>query len=196
MADGSVPKDYQLVESLKNGERQGIESFLSQYFEPIVRRAINHHSLTPEDAEELVDDVLLEVMKRIDAFDPKKRSLATFIATTTRQKAIDFYRKYRQRKETEVYPADEEEWNAISQDRDQLAEASSFELDADTCRRVQEALAKLSGRDQEILRLGCDGHSRKNMAAWLECSSNAAAVAYNRAKERFRKFFETETVRI
>lgn len=56
---------------------------------------------------------------------------------------------------------------------------------------VQEALARLNGRDREIIRLHCwEGLGPAELAIALSCTPNAAGVRLHRAKRRLAGFLD------
>ena len=79
-------------------------SFLHVYAEqlPFVRRLARRLLPNPADAEELVQDVFLQVWNQYDSFDPQRATLRTWLGVITRSRGLDRLRRQciRQRHET------------------------------------------------------------------------------------------------
>ncbi len=114
------------------------------------------------DAEEVLQDTWLQAWKRADAWEPARGSLAGWLLTMARSRAIDRIRSLaaRQRAETAAPPPDPlgsaQEEPAAGAVRRQLGE------------RVSAALAALSPRQREVLELAYfAGLSQSEIAARL-----------------------------
>ena len=59
----------QVVEKLKNGDRGGAGHLVELYQDRLISEAVNVFHIASMDAEEVVSDVLLSVIQRIDTFE-------------------------------------------------------------------------------------------------------------------------------
>ncbi|HUX22351.1 MAG TPA: RNA polymerase sigma factor [Spirochaetia bacterium] len=189
----SIPiSDEQVVDLIRNGQAQGISHILEHYRPYIIAMARTRVGLSYEDAEELLNDVVLEVVKKIEAFDHKKASLNTWIIMIARRRALDRYRKKGGSMAETQMP--DEWWDSVGHEDPHDAELQNSHLDRETHQRTEDTLVQLSERDRDLLRLRAEGHSLEEMADWLGQSKNATTVAYSRAKQRFMQHFENAAV--
>ena len=128
------------------------------------------------DTSDIVQDVLVRLLARLDLFQPRShRALAAYLRTAVRHRLIDAHRHERR-------------WPAAALDEHlPSGEASPLQhaLDAETWRRYRDALAGLSRRDRELV----VGHLELQYThAQLGCmtgrSPNAARMALARAMAR------------
>ena len=71
-----------------------IEQIYLQY-KPKVMGYIRSHVHSYADAEDLCSDVFEKIHLKLDGFDPQKAQLGTWIFSITRNRVIDFYRRYK-----------------------------------------------------------------------------------------------------
>jgi RNA polymerase sigma-70 factor, ECF subfamily len=91
-------EESELVEGIIDGDREAFEMFYRLYAGPLTGFARNWLSL--EDAEEVVDDVLLEAAAYIEDYDPQKAGragLALWLLVRCRSRAIDRRRRGQRR---------------------------------------------------------------------------------------------------
>lgn len=97
---------------------------LYQEFEPKVRAYVRSKIQDPHKVEDIVSDVFLKVVQKLDSFDPAKASLSTWIYTITRNTVIDFFRTSHAMVEFEDYMGGEESDPYLTDDAlDDLADA-------------------------------------------------------------------------
>ena len=179
MTDSAPVSDDQIVDALLKGERQGVVLLLERYGRLIVAIAMSKHGLPLEDAEELRNDVILEIERRIESFDGTKGTFRSWIMRIAKCRAIDRYRK--NKKNQTEYTMPEEWWATIGHDDHLPAESDSNKIDQPLRIRIENALSQLNDRDKELLRLRAEGHSPDDIAHLLGIEKNAATVAYHRA---------------
>jgi len=125
--------------------------------------AVAHRVLGATDqSEDVVQAVFLDVWRHAQRFDPAKGSVAEWLAGVTHHKAVDMVRaqeKHRHRR------APQELLDALPCPHRRPDEEA---VSAEAVRRLTTALARLSGPQQEVLRLGYfGGHSQSQIAAGL-----------------------------
>lgn len=69
---------------------------LFQHFAPLIKGfhySRSHQSMSPEAADELVQEVMFKVWRKAPSFDPRKAAASTWIYTIMRNCRIDFLRR-------------------------------------------------------------------------------------------------------
>lgn len=186
--------DDQIVDSLKKGTKNGVELLLTQYGRQIVFIATKKHGIPLEDAEELMSDVIMEVAKKIDVFNPSKGSFRSWIGSIAHRRAIDLYRRKGKKPIEQTMPDD---WWALNGQIQETPEhVSDQSFDASLRERVESIMSLLNDREKELLRLRAEGHSLDEIALMLDIDKNAVSVAHCRAKQHFKKLWETTDLQI
>lgn len=80
-----------MIEKILNGEKKALRQFYTDQKPRLYRYIINKVN-SPEDAEEIMQDVFLQSIDAMRNFTFKS-TLKTFIVSITNHKIIDFYRK-------------------------------------------------------------------------------------------------------
>lgn len=139
------------------------------------------YPLTPADLDDLVEETLLVVWRRIDDVPPEaERAWMLGVARNVLRNARRA-RNRRQAMQSSLTPPGDER----SAEEHVVADLS-----------VHEALASLSEDDREILLLHAwDGLDTASLAAHFRVSPNAAAVRLSRAQRRFRERVAATEVR-
>jgi len=85
------------VEKILEGLKQGSASAFDQFYERYVP-FIYHIALKmlgdPMEAEDISHDVVLEILKKIDQYDPGRGSLESWLAVRTKSRCLDRIRKH------------------------------------------------------------------------------------------------------
>lgn len=76
----------------ENGDRRAFAELFS-YFAPRVKGFLMRGGATPEQAEDLAQDVMVKVLRKAQLFDSSKASAATWIYTIARNARIDAIRR-------------------------------------------------------------------------------------------------------
>ena len=77
------------------------------------------------DAEDLCSEVFEKILRKLDAFDPEKASLNTWIFTVTRNTVIDHFRRSRPAEELDENLSDDTEIDASLLNGESLSELAS-----------------------------------------------------------------------
>jgi len=192
MVDPFLGGDIQIVESLKKGNKNGIEFLLRKYGKAIVSIATKKHGLSFEDAEELMSDIIMEIAKKIDTFDQSKGSLHAWIGSIAHRRAIDHFRKM-EKKLIEQTMSDDW-WLFVGQSDDPLDHESDQSLDATGKASIESIMSHLNDREQALLKLRAENHSLDDIANMLNMEKNAVSVAHYRAKQHFIKLWGTTEI--
>ena len=82
------------VEKLKRRNEKALEYVIREYG-GYVKAAVNHNLAgLPEEMEECMDDVFMDVWEHIERFDAAKGSFKNWIVSIARFRSIDYLRRY------------------------------------------------------------------------------------------------------
>lgn len=134
-----------LTRDLRRRKSAAYEQLMHQYGRLLwtIAAGILHGAGTPEDVEEVVADVFVELWRKPEQFDPQRATLKSFLCLKTRTRAIDRLRSICRRVET---PMDETQEPYTDDLQRELLQRCTIE-------RVQSLLAALDPPDGEILTL-------------------------------------------
>ena len=82
----------QLIAGIRNKDRCSLEQ-LYNLFAPRLQAYSISRGCQPNEAEDIVQEVMLAVWQKSHLFDVEKSSVSTWLFTLVRNKRIDFYRK-------------------------------------------------------------------------------------------------------
>ena len=130
-------------------------------FRPRIVRTAERVLRDPAMAEEVAQEVLTEVWRKADRFDPARGSVAAWAATLARRRAVDRVRSEQAGRDRDDRVA------RRSQDRDRDVVAEEVELRLEHW-QVRRALAGLSDRQREAIELAYfAGHTYRDVARVL-----------------------------
>ncbi len=137
-------RDRECLERVQNGDTQALAELYDRYtplLYPVVMRILRSGA----EAEDVLQEAWLQVWKRATTFDPRRGSVAAWLLTVARTRALDRYRSRAARGRAEA-KVDPEPLNAAP---DPPVEAVRGQLGE----RVREALATLEPRQREVLEI-------------------------------------------
>ncbi len=139
------------------GDAAAWEDIVQQYN----RRIYNicyRFSGSPDDAQDLTQDVFIKLYKTLGTWDPSKGAFATWLTSITRNLLVDHFRKSKQDRATDsldATPAAEPDAQTLGEQIPDAAPAADARVQTQqTQKMVQNALQKLSPelREAVILR--------------------------------------------
>lgn len=135
--------NHLLLAVAENEDRQAFHT-LFEYFAPRVKAFLFKQGTTPEMAEEVVQETMVNVWRKSAQFDPARASASTWIFTIARNLRIDMLRK-------ENRPAPDLDDPALVPDPEPTShDAIAREQEAD---RLKSAVAALPKEQQKVLEL-------------------------------------------
>ena len=135
--------DNELIQKLINREQDAFSYMIDTYSKLlwVIVGGILGKVGTPQDIEECISDVYVQVWKNPETFNQQKGSLKTFLAIVAKSKALDTYRKLSKSKIVEL---DE----AIRLTDDDLI---NYIVDKEMCRELYAAIESLTEPNKEIV---------------------------------------------
>jgi RNA polymerase sigma-70 factor (ECF subfamily) len=144
-----------ILERIADGDRRAVAECIDTYSGlvwSLARRFLSNEA----DAEEVVQEIFLELWEKANRFDAAIAAEPTFISMLARRRLIDRRRKLTNEPDSE--PLDETE-HAMTEDSRQLLETSA------EIQNVLDVIRTLKPEQQEVI----------NMASWLGMSHSAIA---------------------
>ena len=174
----NAPADAE-TEQLSRLDTQPEEAMtaLVEQYTALVCHVAGKYLADPEDVKECVNDVFTEVYLHRAEFSPEKGSLASWIGTIARNRAISLYRK--QRKDPPL-PKDGAETEPFGPDG-----TANLEQAMD----VEQAISQLNDTDQQIIRMKYyGGISIAEIAETLQIPYETVKKRHTRSLKQLRRF--------
>ena len=174
----NAPADAE-TEQLSRLDTQPEEAMtaLVEQYTALVCHVAGKYLADPEDVKECVNDVFTEVYLHRAEFSPEKGSLASWIGTIARNRAISLYRK--QRKDPPL-PKDGAETEPFGPDG-----TANLEQAMD----VEQAISQLNDTDQQIIRMKYyGGMSMAEIAETLQIPYETVKKRHTRSLKQLRRF--------
>lgn len=150
LKDSSVRDDQWSALVVAVGKDRDRKSFakLFKHFAPLIKsfaQASRQEGWFPGIAEDLVQEVMIKVWQKAEAYDPKKASATTWIYTVARNCRIDMLRR---KSNIQHLPIKNEDlWHELDKDT-----PISFFSQKRTEEQVKESLCRLPREQNEIIR--------------------------------------------
>ena len=172
-------EDVVFVERFLAGDQAAFESIYAKYYDRVLAIA-KGILLNTEEATDALQEIFTLVYRHLGRFDRRSR-FSTWLFRVAVNRSIQEARKHKNR------------WRMVEL-HEAVAQAAP-ESSAEGDPKVQEALAKMQPGDRALLTLFYwQELSLQEIAASLNCGTNAAKTRLYRARERFRALYEGEIV--
>ena len=159
-AHSEQPKDRELLELVRQGDREAFAQIYDRYGEAaysLAVRIVRDRDL----AADVVQDAFLAVWRKAAVFDPARGQASTWILTMTHNKAVDLVRREQRRRADQLDEA-RLELPSPEPGPDQLAWMSAARG------QIREAMAGLPATHREVIELAYfGGYSQSELAEML-----------------------------
>ena len=136
-----------------------------------------------DEAEDLVQEVFIQIWKQAERYDPERGSEAAFITTIARRRLIDHRRKVGRRGETGELPEE------LPQEESGV---DAMEL-SDEARVATEALAQLRPQQRQVLQMALvEGKTHTQIAEITRLPLGTVKSHARRGLERVRQLLQVE----
>jgi RNA polymerase sigma-70 factor (ECF subfamily) len=147
----SATEDDALVQRMAAGDEQALGALYDRWVD-VVHAVVARVLRTPDDVDDVVEEVFWQAWRQAERFDPARGSAQTWLLTIARSRSLDRIRMLRRRREE---PLEGDDGHVVQQ-----VAASDPGLDAEASERrriVTTALAALPPEQRETLELGYYG---------------------------------------
>ncbi|MCA9053410.1 MAG: sigma-70 family RNA polymerase sigma factor [Planctomycetaceae bacterium] len=173
-----------------------IDGFARQFIREKVRRLLYLGRCVGYDAEDIEQELLLNLVRRAENFDPARGRWTTFVRLVTNNHIATLVRKWRSQRTTDLAYCPVDDGNLDPSWTETVTRRSPLMLEPSLqqawCRRedLQDTVSTLSGTDQAL----CAALSEvsKTSAAGLVGMSRSTAYIHI---EQIRQIFESEQLR-
>jgi RNA polymerase sigma-70 factor (ECF subfamily) len=174
--------DKVLVGEILSGNETYLRMFYSIY-KPLLVRFIAPYIAVSEDAEEIVQDTLMDSLEAFRDFT-FKCTLYTFLCAIAKRKCFDYYRKKRISKVLFTHlPILERMYYSVKTPEEEYDEKALLQT-------VSEIFSRLTPKHRTLLRLKyIEGYSVKQIADQLSVSFKTAESSLFRARKAFVKAY-------
>lgn len=166
-----------LLARLRQGDHAAFDAIFRQWYEPVVRSA-NRILHDPGVAEELAQDVLLELWRRREQL-PDGSSIPGYLMQAARNRALNHLRHLQVQKKSQVYV------EAMSEPAEQAdADTQANELES----AIREAIADLPPRTREVFLMSRERNLKySEIAEQLGVTVKAVEANMSRALRQLRE---------
>lgn len=177
-------QEYFLIKGILAGNEKSLLVFY-RYFAPRLFFFIKRQTLSTEDAEEILQDVLLSSIDSLRDFTFKS-SLSTFLHAIAKHKIIDYYRRRKIKKVLFSQLPQLEQFLTTVLGPEELFEEDQLRT------KIDKVLKKLKPKYRRILILKyLEGFSVLEITKKLEISFKSAESMLFRARRAFAKAWES-----
>ena len=198
MKTKAAQEEQQLIDGLRNLDSQIIDEFVHEYSRPLFGVILNY-TKDPSDAEEILQETLLKVIRKIDTFRQESH-IWPWMKRIAINNCIMWLRKHRNAREREIQmegglPQFGSDGNHQSLVMDWPVDPEEVMLNSELSAQLYEAVQSLpyEYRVPLVLR-DIEGYSIKNIASLLQLKEATAKTRIHRARlfvrEKLSHYFE------
>lgn len=176
-----------LVEAAQTGNRDAFAQ-LYQHYHDTVFGFIYFRIGNRRDSEDLTQDVFLRALRRLETFTWQGKDFGAWLTTIARNIVTDHRKSHHYQRSTVSDHTDEANGAWWSADTDRRIDAQAVVEAAETAAALDRALAQLTGKQREVLRLrfGSD-LSVDETALALGMEASAIKSLQHRATQAMRR---------
>ena len=177
--------EIQLVRKIANGDKKALAD-LYELHSPVMLSVALKMLKNKGEAEDVIQDVFMEIWKRAGDYDPSKSSVKTWVFLRLRSRCLDRIKSPRVSRASRLTT---DAANAI-QDQGESAETSVSQ------RQMRDALSELPELTQRILILGYfQGLSMREIGESLDIPTGTVKSKTSRALQQLKKYFTTLAIK-
>lgn len=186
--DHQAASDETLLAVIAEEADRAAFAMLFQRFAGRIKSFLMRAGATPEQAEDLAQDVMVTVWRKAASFDPARARASTWIYTIARNRRIDVLRR-----ETRAEPDPNDP--LFQPDPEPSAEAQLGAVDRDA--RVRAAMAELNDDQREVVRLAffaglSHGEISERLGAPLGTIKSRLRLSFKRLRSALGTHFDEE----
>lgn len=177
-------EDLALLRQVQTGDEQALAEMYDR-FSPLLYAVALRILRSAADAEDVLQDVWMQVWKRSATYDSKRGNVAAWLLTVARSRALDKYRSMasRNRAESKVDP------EPIVAPEDPFANTATGQVGA----RVREAIGQLQPQQRQVLEIAYfEGLSQTEIAERLGAPLGTVKSWTRQALMRLRELLPQE----
>jgi RNA polymerase sigma-70 factor (ECF subfamily) len=190
------------MERLQQGQTDALDELYSRYAKRLYAFCRNTiHSRNPQDAEDLVQDIFVRVIRAAHTFNPRRASFGTWVFRIARNRCIDVFRRQQrvqivpigQRAEQDGY---EEEIAPEDEIADQGEGVESALVRASVVEAVRDCIDGLDNEEerQAILLYYLGGKVYREIGKVLGKSTSMARNRVESAQDKVRRCLEQKGI--
>ena len=162
-------------------DEQWIEHLAVEY-SPALLKYLMYHTGSREDAEDLLQEVLLSCHKHAAEFDPERCNEQAWLYIIAKRKLVSYYRAKKDQVSLDAMEPD------LTPGRDDMAKA----VNVMSCRQaLAQVLSKLDERSREVIILRfLKGYSPEETAKRLGISAGNVRIIQSRTLAKMNKMLE------
>jgi len=168
--------ESKIIKKCQSGGTSEFGALYDKYIKKIYD-FVYYKTMHKQTAEDLVSDVFMKALEKIDLFDEKKGTFNSWIYRIARNTVIDYYRT----KKSELNI--EDVWD--------LSSNENIDLDTDArmkIEKIQEHLSKLKSEQRDIIVMRLwQGMSHAEIAQVLGKSESSIKMMYSRVMSQMRE---------
>jgi RNA polymerase sigma-70 factor (ECF subfamily) len=191
--DLSVVSDFDLMELLKGGQHDALSNLFDRYYR-LVLSVASKILRDRSEAEDMMQEVFLELFRSADRFDPAKGTAKSWIVTLAYHKSLNRRKYLALRGAFEDRQIEEFERASIAQSFFGASAGYRSPEDEDVLSIVQLGLATLTPRQREVVQLACfEGYLLSEIANRTKESLGNVRHHYYRGINKLREFVKEKT---
>lgn len=179
-------KESNFLQELRKGNQDGLSYIITKYGGFVMSILHKHLYLMVDKQEECFDDIFINIWNHIEQFDENQTSFKNWIAGISKNKAIDYLRKYK--RELEEIALEED---VLSSNHQDILPMIENEITQET----EKLLDCLSKEEQELLiKLYVDEIPIETLAKESNISKTTMYKRISRSKQKIRNKYQRREI--